>query len=123
MKKALILLILIIFSSNLGLAQETKSKEKNKQKFGLFFDNLSASQKAFNAETSGVVINRVSKGLPGEAAGVLVGDILTHIDTIAIKDLEHCVSVMQAIDLAQSAKTTLKIIRNGVKMDLKLTFE
>ena len=104
-------------------AQETEVKEKKKKwKFGLHFDNLNAAQKAFNGETNGVIINRVSKDLPGELAGVQVGDILTHIDGTAIKDLDHCVTVMRDFDTTKGF-AILKIIRNGVKMDLKVRFK
>ncbi|MDJ0646346.1 MAG: PDZ domain-containing protein [Flavobacteriaceae bacterium] len=122
MKKAVFAILITIFSISFVTAQETQSKEKNKQKFGLFFDDLTPDQKAFNEETTGVVINRVTKGLPGEVAGVQIGDIITQIDTISIKGLDHCAQVMNDFDITKGS-ATLKIIRNGVKMDLKIKFE
>ncbi len=121
MKKLVILLLLTLISAPVLSAQEA-TKEKKKWKFGLHFDNLSAEQKGFNAETSGVIINRVSKDHPGEAAGVQVGDIITHIDNTAIKDQDHCVAVMRDFDTSKGF-AILKIIRNGVKMDLKVLFD
>lgn len=121
MKKIVFTFLVIILSINVASTQETKEKEKKKWKFGLHFDNLSADQKAFNAETNGVIINRVSKDHPAEAAGVMVGDILTHVDDIAIKNQDHCVQVMKDFDSSKGF-AILKIIRNGVKMDLKVTF-
>lgn len=122
MKNIVLTILVTIISINFATAQETKVKEKKKWKFGLHFDNLSADQKAFNAETTGVVINKVSKDHPGEAAGVQVGDILTRIDDMAIKDQEHCIAVMRDFDTSKGS-ATLKIIRNGIKMDLKVKFE
>ena len=120
--KKLALLLLITFISVPELYAQETPKEKKKWKFGLHFDNLSDQQKGFNAETNGVVINRVSKDHPGEAAGVQVGDIITHIDNIAIKDQDHCVIVMRDFDTAKGF-AILKIIRNGVKMDIKVLFD
>ncbi len=120
MKK--IITVLFISLLFIGYTQAQETKEKKKWKFGLHFDNLSTDQKAFNAETNGVVINKVSKDHPGEAAGVQVGDILTHIDTIAIKDQDHCVAVMRDFDTVKGS-ALLKIIRNGVKMDIKIKFK
>ena len=122
MKKIIFTVLITFLAINITSGQETQKQEKKKWKFGLHFDNLSDSQKAFNAETSGVVINRVSKDHPGEAAGVQVGDILTHIDTIAIKGQDHCVQAMKDFDTSKG-KATLKIIRNGVKMNLKVIFQ
>ena len=122
MKRIVFTILVAVIAFNITSAQDTQVKEKKKWKFGLHFDNLSADQKAFNAETNGVVINEVSKNHPGEAAGIQVGDILTHIDTIAIKDQGHCVQVMKDFDTAKGS-ATLKIIRNGVKMDLKVRFK
>ena len=122
MNKGFIIFLITVVISGFAFGQEAKTKEKNKQKFGLFFDNLTADQKAFNAETSGVVIKRVSDKQAGYKAGVQVGDILTHIDTVAIKDQEHCVTVMRDYDTSKGA-AVVKVIRNGVKMDLKVVFE
>ena len=123
MKNSIFTIFVLTLGINLAFAQDTEtSKEKNKWKFGLHFDNLNADQKAFNAETNGVVINRVSKDHPAEKAGVLVGDILTHIGDTAIKDQEHCIIVMRDFDTSKGS-TILKIIRNGIKMDLKVVFK
>ncbi len=121
MKKLVLVLLISLISSPVLFGQEAP-KEKKKWKFGLHFDNLSDEQKGFNAETSGVIINRVSKDHPGEAAGVQVGDIITHIDTTAIKDQDHCVAVMRDFDTSKGF-AILKIIRNGVKMDIKVLFD
>ena len=120
MKK--IVTILFISLLFVGYTQAQETKEKKKWKFGLHFDNLTNTQKAFNAETSGVIINKVSKDHPGEAAGILVDDILTHINDIAIKDQGHCVQVMKDYDTSKGS-ALLKIIRNGVKMDVKVSFK
>lgn len=122
MKKIILTLLFIAASMTFVTAQETQQTEQKKWKFGLHFDNLSAEQKAFNAETSGVVINKVSKNHPAEAAGVKVGDILTHIDATAIKDQDHAVQFMKDYDTSKGF-ATLKIIRNGVKMDVKVNFK
>lgn len=122
MKKLVLTLLLVITSVSFVTAQETQQTEQKKWKFGLHFDNLSAEQKAFNAETSGVVINKVSKDHPAEAAGVQVGDILTHIDTTAIKDQDHAVQFMKDYNTSKGF-AMLKVIRNGVKMDIKVNFK
>ncbi len=122
MKKIIFTLLIAFISITIANGQNNETKEKEKSKFGLYFDNLSDTQKSFNAETNGVVINKVSKDHPGEIAGVMVGDILTHIDTTAVKDQEHCILVMKDYDTTNTV-ITLKIIRNGVKMDLKLKFK
>lgn len=120
MKNFAVILFLCLFTlPSIGAQEEVKQKKK--WKFGLHFDNLSNEQKGFNAETTGVVINRVSKDHPGEAAGVQVGDILTHIDSVSIKDQDHCVAVMKDFDTSKGF-AILKVIRNGVKMDLKVEF-
>lgn len=122
MKKIIFTLLLIITSVSFATAQETQQTEEKKWKFGLHFDNLSSQQKGFNAETNGVVINKVSKNHPAEAAGVQVGDILTHIDTTEVKDQEHCIKLMKEYDTSKGI-VTLKIIRNGVKMNIKVNFK
>lgn len=120
MKKIISILFISLLFISYTNAQDTK--EKQKWKFGLHFDNLSDSQRAFNAETNGVIINKVSKNHPAEAAGVIVGDILTHIDTTEIIDQKQCIQVMKDFDTS-SGKAILKIIRNGVKMDITVKFE
>lgn len=122
MKKIIFTVLIAFITITIANGQETQTKEKEKSKFGLYFDNLTATQKGFNAETNGVIINRVSKDSLGQTAGVLVGDILTHIDTTAIKDQTHCILVMKDYDTTKPT-ATLKIIRNGVKMDLKVKFK
>jgi len=121
MKKIIFTILIAFISITIANGQEKENKEKDKSKFGLYFDNLSPTQKGFNAETNGVVINKISKDRPGKAAGVMVGDILTHIGTIAIKDQEHCILVMKDYDTSKGT-STLKIIRNGIKMGLKVIF-
>ena len=122
MKKILSTLIISLLIISYSSAQETETNEPKKWEFGLHFDNLSDVQKSFNAGTNGVVINKVSKDHPSEAAGVQVGDILTHIDNISIKDLEHCLQAMKDYDTSKGL-ATLKIIRNGVKMDITVKLE
>ncbi len=114
-----ILFISLLF---IGYINAQNTKEKKKWKFGLHFDNLSDTQKAFNAETTGVIINRVSKNHPAEAAGILVGDILTHIGTTEIIDQKHCIQIMKDFDTS-SGKAILKVIRNGIKMEFTVKFE
>ncbi len=121
MKKILFLFLIGFVGLNITVAQEVQSKEKNKEKLGFYFDNLTADQKAFNAETSGVAINRVSKNSPGALAGIQVGDILTHIDGVAVKDLDHCITLITNLNTVNGS-TILNVIRNGVKMELKLKF-
>ena len=119
MKKIIsIIAISILFISHTS-AQKTTEK---KWKFGLHFDNLSTTQKAFNSETNGVIINKVSKDHPAEAAGVLVGDILTHINGTEIIDQQQCIELMKNTDTS-SGKAVLKIIRNGIKMDVVVLFK
>lgn len=122
MKKLLFTLVLVITTIHFTSAQETQQTEQKKWKFGLHFDNLSSQQKGFNAETNGVVINKVSKNHPAEKAGVQVGDILTHIDTTEVKNKEHCIKLMKEYDTSKGS-AMLKIIRNGVKMDIKVNFK
>ena len=121
MKKIISILIISLLFISYSQAQEKKDKQK--WKFGLYFDNLSASQSTFNAETNGVIINKVSKNHPAEAAGVLVGDILTHIDAIEIIDQKQCIETMKNFDTTTSKKAILKIIRNGIKMNITVKFE
>jgi len=114
------LVIVLLFVSNIS-AQETEVKEEKKWKFGLHFNTLSNKEKAFNALTKGVIIYKVSKDHPAEAAGVLIGDIVTHVSGIEIIDQPHCVETMKTVDTS-SGKSVLKIIRNGVKMDIIVKF-
>jgi S1-C subfamily serine protease len=114
-------IISLLFVSYIS-AQEAEVKEPTKWKFGLHFNTLSPKEKAFNGLTKGVVIHKVSKDHPAEAAGILVGDILTHVDKIEIIDQPHCVEVMKNVDTSLG-KSTLKIIRNGVKIDVIVKFE
>lgn len=121
MKKVIpIVLISLLFISYTS-AQETETKEPKKWKFGLHFNTLTAKEKAFNGLTKGVIIHKVSKDHPAETAGVLVGDILTHVSGIEIIDQPHCVEVMKNIDTS-TGESMLKIIRNGVKMDITVKF-
>jgi S1-C subfamily serine protease len=103
-------------------AQETETEEPKKWKFGLHFNTLSAKEKAFNGLTNGVVIHKVSKDHPAEAAGMMVGDILTHVGNIEIMDQPHCIEIMKNVDISLGS-STLKIIRNGVKMNVIVKFE
>ena len=120
MKKIIsILFISVLF---LGYTNAQETQETKKWKFGLHFDTLNATQKAFNGLTQGVIINKVSKEHPAEAAGMQVGDILTHVSGTEIKDQAHCVEFMKTVDVS-SGSSTLKIIRNGVKMDIVVQFK
>ncbi len=122
MKKIISTLILTIIFVNYISAQETTTKEPTKWKFGLHFNTLTDTQKAFNGLTKGVIIHKVSKDHPAEAAGMLVDDILTHVSGIEIIDQPHCVEVMKNVDTSLGS-SVLKIIRNGVKMDVVVKFE
>ena len=103
-------------------AQETEIKEPKKWKFGLHFNTLSDKEKAFSGLTKGVIIHKVSEEHPAEDAGVLIGDILTHVSGIEIIDQPQCVEVMKNVDIS-SGTSILKIIRNCVKMDITVKFE
>ena len=122
MKKIFSILLISLLFLSYSSAQETETKEPKKWKFGLHFNTLSAKEKAFNGLTKGVIIHKVSKDHPAETAGVLVGDILTHVSGIEIIDQPHCVETMKNVDVS-SGKSTLKIIRNGVKMDIEVSFK
>jgi len=122
MKKIFSTLIISLLFISYTSAQEAEVKEPKKWKFGLHFNTLSAKEKAFNGLTKGVVIHKVSKDHPAEVAGMLVGDILTHVGSTEIMDQPHCVEVMKNVDTSLGS-STLKIIRNGVKMDVIVKFE
>ncbi len=122
MKKIIPIVLVTLFFGNFITAQETPTKEQKKWKYGLHFDTLTEKQKAFNGLTKGVRIHKVSKDHPAEAAGMLVGDILTHVSGIEIIDQPHCVEVMKNVDIS-SGTSILKIIRNGVKMDVTVKFK
>jgi len=116
-----ILIISLLFVSNIS-AQEAEVKELKQWKFGLHFNTLSAKEKAFNGLSKGVIIHKVFKDQPGETSGMLIGDILTHVGAVEILDQLHCVEVLNNVDTSLGS-STLKIIRNGVKMDVILKFE
>lgn len=122
MKKIFSTLIISLLFISYTSAQEAEVKEPTKWKFGLHFNTLSAKEKAFNGLTKGVVIHKVSKDHPAEAAGILVGDILTHVGSIEIIDQAHCIEVMKNVDTTLGS-SMLKIIRNGVKMDVVVKFQ
>ena len=122
MKKIFSTLIISLLLISYTSAQESEVKEPTKWKFGLHFNTLSAKEKAFSGLTKGVVIHKVSKDHPAESAGMLVGDILTHVGNIEIMDQPHCVDIMKNVDTSLGS-STLKIIRNGVKMDVVIKFE
>jgi len=122
MKKIFSTLIISLLFISYSLAQEAAVKESKKWKFGLHYNTLSPKEKAFNGLNKGVVIHKVSKDHPAEAAGMLVGDILTHVGNIEIIDQPHCVEVMKNVD-PSLGNSTLKIIRNGVKMKVIVKFE
>jgi len=122
MKKIVSTLIITILFVGYTSAQDTAAKEPKKWKFGLHFNTLTDTQKAFNNLTKGVIIHKVSKDHPAETAGMLVDDILTHVSGIEIIDQPHCVEVMKNVDTSLGS-SVLKIIRNGVKMDVVVKFE
>lgn len=121
MKKICSVLIISLLFISYTSAQETEVKKPTKWKFGLHFNTLNPKEKAFNGLTKGVIIHKVSKEHPAETAGMLVGDILTHVGSIEIIDQPHCVDVMKNVDTSLGS-STLKIIRNGVKMDVIVKF-
>ena len=122
MKKIFSTLIITLLFISYSSAQETAIKEPKKWKFGLHFNTLSDKEKAFSGLTKGVIIHKVSEEHPAEDAGVLIGDILTHVSGIEIIDQPQCVEVMKNVDIS-SGTSILKIIRNGVKMDITVKFE
>lgn len=122
MKKIFSLLIISLLFISYTSAQETETEELKKWKFGLHFNTLSPKEMAFNGLTKGVVIHKVTKNHPAETAGMLVGDILIYVGNIEIIDQPHCVEVMKNVDISLGS-STLKIIRNGVKMDVIVKFE
>lgn len=122
MKKIFSTLIISLLFISYTTAQEAEAKELEKWKFGLHFNTLSAKEMAFNGLTKGVIIHKVSKDHPAEAAGMMVDDILTHVGAVEIIDQPQCVEVMKNIDTSLGS-STLKIIRNGVKMDVIVKFE
>lgn len=122
MKKIFSTLIISLLFVSYVSSQESEVKEPKKWKFGLHFNTLSPKEKAFNGLKNGVIIHKVSKDHPAESSGILVGDILTHVGKVEIKDQPHCVEVMKNVDTSLGS-STLKIIRNGVKMDIIVKFE
>ena len=122
MKKIVSTIIIALLFLSYTSAQETEVKKLENWKFGLHFNTLTDKERAFNGLTKGVIIYKVSKDYSAEAAGVLVGDILTHVNGIEIIDQAHCAEVVKNVDVS-SGESMLKIIRNGVKMEISVKFE
>ena len=97
MKKTISLIaISLLFICSVS-AQEKLKVETKKWKYGLHFDTLTKKEKSVSNLTKGVIIHKVSKDHPAEAAGVMVGDILTHVSGIEIIDQPHCVEVIKTL--------------------------
>ena len=119
---AFIFLFVFIGASFAQEVSPTIEVVSKKWKFGLHFDSLNETQKAFNGISKGVIINKVSKDHPAEAANMMVGDILTHVSGIEVIDQAHCVELMKNLDIS-SGVSVLNIIRNGVKMEVPVKFD
>ncbi|MGL4768159.1 MAG: S1C family serine protease [Formosimonas sp.] len=66
----------------------------------------------------GVIIANVRPDGPASKAGIQVGDILTHINDMAIKDTAHMLS--EVAKLKPTSTAQLKILRSGQTLDLSI---
>lgn len=67
----------------------------------------------------GVRVSGASKGSPAEKAGVQEKDIITEFDGIKIENLYDYVYTLQAVK--PNKETTMKVLRSGKEMVLKIT--
>ena len=74
--------------------------------------------------TSGVLINSVMKGSPGDAAGILPGDVLVRVgaDAVTARFAEEIPPVMQKLaDLQVASAITLTLTRAGQTKEVTVT--
>lgn len=71
-------------------------------------------------EGNGLIIDGVIDGRPGAIAGVKSGDILTKIGTCEVKEVYSYMDCLSKFNSGES--TDLEIIRDGKKVNLKVTF-
>lgn len=83
---------------------------------GLELHALTSQERAslkLSKEDKGVLITQVMRNSPAAAAGLLVGDIITHLGTHPLHSLEDATAQFQAMNLERGAM--LSLIREGKK--------
>ncbi len=67
----------------------------------------------------GVKIAGTTKGSPAESAGLVQGDIILELSSTKISNIYEYVNVLQS--LKPGKEITIQVLRNGKKVDLKIT--
>lgn len=96
-------------------------KSNKKYKFGLLFSDLTPEQRQILERNTGTQVEVVIEDSPAFYSNVLAGDFLIALDGQLIKNTEHCVQLMGNVANGASY-STLTVVRNGTKKDIKIEF-
>jgi len=77
-------------------------------------------QVSFDAETGGIYIITVFPDSPAMEAGLLVGDIITQVEDVAVSE-ETYFKAVNAVKGESGTEVTLKITRDGKSKDVTMT--
>ena len=118
MKKVLILFFTTSILIGCGVSANTKSKPNTsndstaKQRFGLSVIDLNASHKGLTDLSHGVVLESVYSGLPSNAAGILIGDIIVIIGKNNILNVDTFNTVLSKYKY-EYGQVKMSVVRNG----------
>lgn len=118
MKKVLILFFTTSFLICCGVSTNTQSNSNSsgdniaKQRFGLSVIDLNASHKGQTDLSHGVVVESVYSGLPSNAAGILVGDIIVTLGKNNILNVDGFSTVLKTYKY-EYGQVKMGVVRNG----------
>lgn len=85
-------------------------KSTKKLRFGIYFMDIPADQRAIIGRNNGAIVELVVEGTPAFYSNILDGDLIDEIDGVKVKDAKHAMELME--NVSPEAKTsTFKIIR------------
>jgi serine protease Do len=96
-------------------------KSNKKYKFGVLLFDLTPEQRNLLERNTGVQVKVVIEDSPAFYSNILAGDFLTAVDGQLIKNTEQGVNLMGNVS-SHAKYSTLTVIRNGTKKDIKVQF-
>jgi serine protease Do len=96
-------------------------KSNKEHKFGVRFSDLTSEQRNLLERNTGAQVKVVIEDSPAFYSNVLTGDFLIALDGQLIKNAEQGVTLMGNVP-SQAKYSTLTVIRNGTKKDIKVQF-
>ncbi|MFZ5999403.1 MAG: M20/M25/M40 family metallo-hydrolase [Bacteroidota bacterium] len=75
---------------------------------------------SYTSDVEGLLVDGVSEGKPAQKAGILAGDVITQIGSIAVKDIQNYMEALGKFSKGETVPVKLK--RKGEELTVNVTF-